>query len=312
MKTINLNHFINIKELIESYKISTDAIVSFNLGYDNKIYILLNHQIPKRIRNMFVNPKSNSVYSLLILTPDWENGKLIDEELITLGTLENNYHFVQPIDNDYLLLGARAYNYKPEPQKNATIISANGTVLNEMCLGDGIEDCFVTSSNHIITSYFDEGIFGNYGWDEPIGVSGLIVWDKEGNSIWKADKYSICDCYAMNLDNKENLWFYYYTDFNLVKTDFKSDVVYPIEIEGAKAFLITEDEKHILLDGGYDDHFNFYVADIKSSRINNYSKVNVAFDYNNLNVILYKFRGSRGIFLDEDYRLFAFWLKDFD
>lgn len=48
-----------------------------------------------------------------------------------------------------------------------------------------------------------QGIFGNYGWDEPIGNCGLIVWDENGNIVWKS-KYLIYDCYAMNVDDRGN------------------------------------------------------------------------------------------------------------
>ena len=36
--------------------------------------------------------------------------------------------------------------------------------------------------------------------------------------------YSIYDCYAISLDEEENLWFYYYDEFRLVRTNFKEDV----------------------------------------------------------------------------------------
>lgn len=35
----------------------------------------------------------------------------------------------------------------------------------------------------IVTSYFDEGIFGNFGWDQPLGASGLVVWDEQGRVL---------------------------------------------------------------------------------------------------------------------------------
>lgn len=90
----------------------------------------------------------------------------------------------------------------------------------------------------IITSYFDEGVFGNYGWDEPLGACGLIAWTSEGTPLWKNENYSIYDCYAISLDEEENLWFYYYDEFRLVRTNFKEDFVFELPIEGSGAFLL--------------------------------------------------------------------------
>ncbi len=59
----------------------------------------------------------------------------------------------------------------------------------------------------IITSYFDEGVFGNYGWDEPLGACGLIAWTSEGTPLWKNENYSIYDCYAISLDEEETCGF---------------------------------------------------------------------------------------------------------
>ncbi|WP_176444820.1 hypothetical protein [Paenibacillus herberti] len=39
----------------------------------------------------------------------------------------------------------------------------------EFLLGDGIQSVQVTDKGIIWTSYFDEGVFGNNGWDKPIG-----------------------------------------------------------------------------------------------------------------------------------------------
>jgi hypothetical protein len=57
----------------------------------------------------------------------------------------------------------------------------NGTLIKEILLGDGIKDMKVTDKEVIWTSYFDEGVFENYGWDEPIGSCGLPAWNQDGD-----------------------------------------------------------------------------------------------------------------------------------
>lgn len=110
----------------------------------------------------------------------------------------------------------------------------------------------------IITSYFDEGVFGNYGWDEPLGACGLIAWTSEGTPLWKNENYSIYDCYAISLDEEENLWFYYYDEFRLVRTNFKEDFVFELPIEGSGAFSVAPSGNTFLFQGGYQQRDKFY------------------------------------------------------
>ena len=97
-----------------------------------------------------------------------------------------------------------------------------------------------------LVSYFDEGIFGNYGWSEPIGQSGLIVFDENFNIKWES-RDDICDCYAINLDDDGHIWYYYYDEFDLVKTDLKNTIHYKPNIEWVKNFLVCDDSVLFLL-----------------------------------------------------------------
>ena len=119
----------------------------------------------------------------------------------------------------------------------------------------------------IITSYFDEGVFGNYGWDEPLGACGLIAWTSEGTPLWKNEKYSIYDCYAISLDEEENLWFYYYDEFRLVRTNFKEDFVFELPIEGSGAFSVAPSGNTFLFQGGYQQRDKFYFLTAHGDRL---------------------------------------------
>ena len=102
-----------------------------------------------------------------------------------LGFHEMNFHHVMPLGEDILLVGARCRKYKDgTAENNGVLLKKDGTKLAEMCLGDGIESCIVTEDGRIITGYFDEGVFGNFGWDQPVGACGLIVWDARGQRLW--------------------------------------------------------------------------------------------------------------------------------
>lgn len=140
MRNISISHFIDIKEICYKYNMSLNGIVDISIGYDEKIYILISEKIPERIKGMFVNTKANTKYHLIILTVNWwENGELLFDEIIHLGVHEMNYHFVQPMEDQILLLGARCLYQEPQPEQNAVIVTKEGKVCKKMCLGDGIQ-----------------------------------------------------------------------------------------------------------------------------------------------------------------------------
>lgn len=99
------------------------------------------------------------------------------------------------------------------------------------------------------------------------------------------------------MDEQENLWFYYYTDYNLVRTDFKKDIVYYPGIEGMTKFLITKG-KQLLCDGGYNNHGQFHKIDIMYDRLDTMENVNLEYDGNFLLLKDAVFRSSKAIFMD--------------
>ena len=140
--------------------------------------------------------------------------------VIDLHNQKNHYHFIQPIENEYILLASARSRYYSENDfdLNGKVFDQNGNLIREFLLGDGIQHLGVTSDNIIWTGYFDEGVFGNFGWKTPVGACGLRAWDKHGNTVYKypnVEDHFICDCYALNVVSDHEIWFYYYTDFLL-------------------------------------------------------------------------------------------------
>lgn len=80
--------------------------------------------------------------------------------------------------------------------------------------------------------------------------------DIGGTPLWKNENYSIYDCYAISLDEEENLWFYYYDEFRLVRTNFKEDFVFELPIEGSGAFSVAPSGNTFLFQGGYQQRIN--------------------------------------------------------
>lgn len=129
-------------------------------------------------------------------------------------------------------------------------------------LGDGIQSVQATSNGIIWTSFFDEGIFGNFGWNDPVGACGLVAWNAEGNKIYDFqpidDLDCICDCYALNVESDADVWLYYYTDFPLVHLHHrKVQSVWNMSIDGSDSFAISG--HRVLFRGGYDDRNTYHL-----------------------------------------------------
>ena len=172
-----------------------------------------------------------------------------------------DFNYLRRINNEkYLITSARCRFYSEDNiEKNALIINSKGKVLDKFTLGDGIEDIKVEKESIIWTSYFDEGIFGNYGWINPLGTSGLRSWSLKGEPLYeyKAPDYdhAIFDCYAFNIDKENNKWFYFYTEFYLGKLNDEVKEYYAIDVEGASVLAIGND--YIITDCGYTNGNTF-------------------------------------------------------
>lgn len=303
-KKINMLNKISLKELAGKYDLDLGRLISVEIGFDEMIYILFSKNIPERINGMFVNTQADTDYSLLRLTVDWGNRGILHHELVPLGHHKMNFHFALPMINDeILLLGSRCMFLSSGPENNAVVINKQGEVVREFCLGDGIQDCITIDDGSIITSYFDEGVFGNYGWDEPIGSCGLIKWDNTGKTIWKSDR-DIVDCYAINVDETGNLWYYFYMDFDLIKTNYQEETVFQPDIEGSSAFLLTQDGMNVIFDKGYGQSDEFISMTIGYDTIKKADDVEFWFDDNRINVYINRFRSSKAVLIDNEYNLF--------
>lgn len=305
MKNIELLNMFDMEKLFADYEKSLDSFSGIKIGYNEKIYILLCEPIAEINDGNVTNKISAINYSTIILDVDWNDSRVTDHTFVDLGQHGMDYYMIQPIGEHLLLLGARC-NYKGEngPEKNALIVDFNGNTINEFCFGDGIEDCIVMKNGDIVTSYFDEGVFGNYGWIDPIGRCGLIVWTCDGRIKWKADR-GICDCYAINIDEQDNLWYYYYAEFELVKTDLCKEKAYNPGIDGASKFLITSDTKKVIFDGGYGKHDDFVIATFNGDILEDKETLQILYEDKKLKNIYYSFMQSKAVFLDSDNRLFV-------
>lgn len=125
---IDFDDFISISELLNAHNAVGLSIVDINIGYDNKIYILLNSNIPERINGRFVDTVAHADYFVLELSVDWKSGTLTNSNYYELGKHDPNFHFIQPI-KDKLLLGARTYYCNDlGSEENALLYQTEGSL----------------------------------------------------------------------------------------------------------------------------------------------------------------------------------------
>ena len=298
------SHHTDLVKLFEKHGCKFASYVNFQIGFDGRLYLLFNEAIPERIDGMFVPTTSDSRFCVLALDVDWDSEQLTGEHFYDLGTQKMNYHFVQPVSDGLLLVASRCRCKDDVGELNATVFDGQGGIIREYCLGDGITDAVALADDRIITGYFDEGVFGNYGWIEPLGASGLVVWDKAGNITWESDK-GICECYAMNVDDGGRLWYYYYTEFDLVCTDLKNEKVYQPGISGSNMLILPADGQSVIFDAGYQKHGTFVSERLAWDSISAPEALPLDYEDKELSLWRYTSRGSLAAFIDTNGRLFV-------
>jgi hypothetical protein len=164
---------------------------------------------------------------------------------------------IQPFPGGILLAGSRC-RWRPEDiEKNALIIDWNGKEISRFVLGDGIQDLRTTKHGTIWVSYYDEGVFGNYGWGrpgpQPIGKSGLVAFSPQGTMCFSYDHTAartdvVCDAYALNVAGKDDIWLYFYTEFPIVRILNGSYYKWEFGVGGARALAVRKEQAFLVGD----------------------------------------------------------------
>lgn len=273
--TFILSRYMN-KELRPTFSyglkeaIGDQPIVAFNVGPNGEVYILLAvNTLDYRTKDSGfasfakIIPDSPQRYRVLIL----RKGEL--ELDIVISGERFNIHEIQPLGDDLLLACSRsAYRGEHDFDLNARVYSRDGVLRKEFLLGDGIATIQTTRRGEIWTSYFDEGVFGNYGWRAPVGAAGLVAWNELGEKVYEYDAVdpvdSIVDCYALNVASDEDVWCYYYTDFPLVHLREKRIVAtWDVPVSGSPAFAVADE--HVLFVSGYNQADSFQLVHLVSN-----------------------------------------------
>jgi len=120
-------------------------------------------------------------------------------------------------DGTLLIVQGRCQKEGNKIERNARRYNPNGQLIDAFTLGDGIAQVQIDEIDTIWVSYFDEGIFGNFGWDDPMGKDGFVAYSISGEKVWSVTEHSMIDCDAFHLINSNECYFYYYDlDYRLV------------------------------------------------------------------------------------------------
>lgn len=168
--------------------------------------------------------------------------------------------FVQPLPGGrFLVVGARCAWREEGPESNALVVGDDGSIEHAGTLGDGIEHVLVDSGGDIWVGYFDEGIFGNYGWGgpgpQPLGAAGIVRWSGRFEKRWEyqpVDHYhGLADCYTLNV-GPDRVLACPYVDFPVVQIHRDRVSVHPTtKVSGPRGLVAAGDT--IGLIGSYAD-----------------------------------------------------------
>ncbi len=240
-------------------------LVYLGVGYDDRLVVATSSANPDRTYAgrdespgfaSFPHSMATERYRVEVLTLDAN----LTTSTRTIEEVPVAHPFVQPApDGSVLLVGARARYADGQAEENAWLISPGGSIVSSFCAGDGIQSVQVDGSGRVWVGYFDEGVFGNFGWGSadsppPLGQPGLVCWSITGERLYD---YSpppgfgpIDDCYAMSVGGDE-LWTCYYSDFPVVRVGRGFSVTgWTCGISGAHAMAVGDDGRVGLI-GGY-------------------------------------------------------------
>ncbi len=123
-------------------------------------------------------------HKLLIISPDGRERRTLD-----IPPMDISMSYIDMfVDGRILFVNARScWRGAGDYDKNAAIYDPRTATIERICLGDGISEVAIDGRNRIWVTYYDEGVFGNYGWniEEPgFGSGALVCFDTAGKILW--------------------------------------------------------------------------------------------------------------------------------
>ena len=179
-----------------------------------------------------------------------------------LFALTATFPFIQTLPGDRIIVvGSRCTRSSDgTAELNASIHRADGSVEVRFCLGDGIQHVQVDSEGRLWVGYFDEGVYGNFGWGffgndlGPIGQAGLVLFSDTGEKQCEFTAPQgfggIDDCYALSVADN-GAWLCYYSDFPIAHMDARGQTsAWRTDLSGPRQIAVSG--SLVLAFGGYE------------------------------------------------------------
>lgn len=253
---------------------TAETLVAFNAGPDGAVHLVFALHAPdyEEQHGFAVFPKVCGAVAQDYRIVTIRDAAVVWERVVTNEAF--NIHEVQPVGEHLLLACARSeHRADSGADLNGRLYANDGTLIKELLLGDGVQTIQATCGGEIWVSYFDEGIYGNFGWGSSFGAAGLVALDAAGTKIFeyepKGELGPIDDCYALNVVSESDAWCCYYTDFPLVRLHNKQiEASWNVPVKGSPAFAV--DGEYVLFAGGYEHRDKFELVRLQpdgSSRL---------------------------------------------
>ncbi len=194
-----------------------------------------------------------------------------------IGSLRLAHITIQPMPGGrFLVAGARCWWRPGGPDRNAVVYDAAGQVVSEHVLGDGIAHLQATSTGQVWAGYFDEGVYGNYGWGQhdsemPVGAPGIVQFSPALEPQWRYPPFTaggpwepISDCFALNVTDT-CIWTCYDPGYAVIAIRDGIRAGWHSDIIGVRA-LATDGTRVALLGGYGPDHDRLALARLGESR----------------------------------------------
>lgn len=227
----------------------------------------------KETRGIGIFPKSRSAFELAFSLVVQSRACA---KVTKLPAMDITFPYVDKFsDGGCVLVGARSsWRSKDDFDLNGALIERGAKTAKRVCFGDGIEDVGVDDADRIWISYFDEGVFGNFGWSHPgptgLGAGGVNCFDRTGELLWQHNREDatehVDDCYAMNV-SPLGVWFYFYTAFKVARvTDDFSVEYFDTPVGGSHSF-VTDGHRFVFSSQYREPVTTFHVTNFYKGKL---------------------------------------------
>src|SRR5215471_13127218 len=203
------------------------------------------------------------------------------DQTTILRAVTTSFIHTQPLLDGFLVVGSRCRWTPKHVDQNALCFDCDGRLVQEATFGDGIESIGTTTSGLTWVGYFDEGVFGNFGWGtpgpHPIGCHGINCFNAELQLVTHAPgKFEIVDCYAMNVVG-ESVYACCYSDWRVRRIDPSgAQTTWTNTVTGARNLLVSG--KMVALVGGYEERDRVVLGSLDEGSFRIATSGNVSLD----------------------------------